>query len=94
MVFLTLCVLVVVLMLGAAACFRLSRTAALTIAGAMWLLYLPYEYLMYRRVLCSGECNIRPDLLLIYPTLIFTTLAALARTVATHRQRRQPTSTH
>ena len=89
MVLLTLSALVVVLIGGAAACFRLSRNAALTIAGAMWLLYLPYEYLMYRRVLCSGECNIRADLLLIYPTLIFTTLAALVRALLASRQRHQ-----
>ena len=89
MVFLTLCVLVVVLMLGAAACFRLSRTAALTIAGAMWLLYLPYEYLMYRRVLCSGDCNIRVDLLVIYPALLSVTFAALGRSLWT-RWQRQP----
>ena len=65
-------------MVGSMACFRLSRNAALWVAASLWLLYIPYEYLMYRRVLCSGECNIRVDLLVIYPTLLSVTLAALA----------------
>ena len=39
-----------------------------TTAGA-WLLYGVYEYLMYLRILCTGECNIRVDLLLFYPLL-------------------------
>lgn len=32
--------------------------------GLMWLLYGGYELLIAHRVLCSGECNIRVDLLL------------------------------
>ncbi len=42
-----------------------------------WLLYAAYEYGMRRRWLCSGECNIRVDLLLIYPALLVLSLAAL-----------------
>jgi hypothetical protein len=34
-----------------------------------WAFYVPYEYGMKWRFLCSGECNIRVDLLLIYPAL-------------------------
>ena len=55
---------------------RLNRSTAL-VAGALWLLYLPYEYLKYLRITCSGECNIRIDLLMIYPVLIVTSLLAL-----------------
>ncbi|MBC7601308.1 MAG: hypothetical protein H7255_01425 [Ramlibacter sp.] len=29
---------------------------------------------MFARVLCSGECNIRVDLLVIYPVLLGATL--------------------
>jgi len=29
------------------------------------------------RILCSGECNIRVDLLLIYPILILVSLAGV-----------------
>ena len=35
-----------------------------------WCVYAAYEYLMYKRILCSGECNIRVDLLLLYPVLL------------------------
>jgi len=31
---------------------------------------------MYFRILCSGECNIRIDLLLIYPALLTLTVVA------------------
>ncbi len=40
--------------------------------------YVPYEYAMKLRILCSGECNIRVDLLLIYPVLAVSSLVALA----------------
>jgi len=44
---------------------------------------------MQIRVLCSGECNIRVDLLLIYPVLLALTLASLVRvTMALWRRRR------
>jgi hypothetical protein len=45
-------------------------------AALAWLLYLPYELGMKWRLLCSGECNIRIDLLGIYPAL--AVLSALA----------------
>ena len=40
--------------------------------------YCVYEYLMYARVLCSGECNIRVDLLLAYPALAILGSASLS----------------
>jgi hypothetical protein len=43
-----------------------SRTTAV---GVVWLLYAAYEIGMQQRWLCSGECNIRLDLLVIYPAL-------------------------
>jgi len=74
-----LSVLVLLMTLGAVACLRLPRKTAFVLAGSLWLLYALYEYLMYRRVLCSGDCNIRVDLLLIYPVLLVVTLAAAWR---------------
>ena len=44
--------------------------------GVAWLLYAGYEFGMSRRWLCSGECNIRVDLLVIYPALIIGLAAA------------------
>ena len=45
--------------------------------GMLWLAYLPYEYGMTLRLLCSGECNIRVDLLVIYPLLVALSVASL-----------------
>ncbi len=53
---------------------RVTRLAAMT-----WLGYAGYEWLMAERVLCSGECNIRIDLLLIWPALALATLITLAK---------------
>ena len=47
------------------------------------MLHLPYEYAMKLRILCSGECNIRVDLLLLYPALLVLSLAALVAVVKT-----------
>lgn len=50
------------------------RTAAGV--GVLWLLYAAYETGMQRRWLCSGECNIRIDLLVIYPALLVSLVIA------------------
>jgi hypothetical protein len=47
-------------------------------AAASWIAYAVYEYGMSYRLLCTGECNIRVDLLLIYPVLVALSLASLA----------------
>jgi len=44
--------------------------------GVVWLLYALYEFGMKRRWLCGGECNIRVDLLIIYPALVISLVAA------------------
>jgi hypothetical protein len=44
--------------------------------GVLWLLYAVYETGMQRRWLCSGECNIRIDLLVIYPMLFLGVVVA------------------
>ena len=56
------------------ACFKLAHSLLLLATGALWIGYCIYEYLMQTRVLCSGECNIRVDLLLIYRVLLALTL--------------------
>jgi hypothetical protein len=47
--------------------------------GVVWGLYAAYETGMRQRWLCSGECNIRVDLLLIYPVLLLASGWALWR---------------
>ncbi|HEX7337135.1 MAG TPA: hypothetical protein VF252_08005 [Gemmatimonadales bacterium] len=49
-----------------------GRRAAVA-AGITWLLYALYETGMKLRWLCTGECNIRVDLLLAYPVLLVLT---------------------
>ena len=57
--------------------FRRSRPRWTLYAAVAWLLYVPYELAMRWRWLCSGECNIRVDLLLIYPVLALLTLIGI-----------------
>jgi hypothetical protein len=54
-----------------------TRRRIVWIAAGAWALYGVYEMLMERRVLCSGECNIRVDLLLLYPALLALSVAAV-----------------
>ena len=72
------------------ACFKLAHRYLLLATGTLWVAYGIYEYLMQIRVLCSGECNIRVDLLLIYPVLLALTLASLVRLTIVLWQRRKP----
>jgi hypothetical protein len=64
-------------LLGAGYFFRRRRLVAIT--ACLWLGYAIYESLMKARVLCSGECNIRVDLLLISPLLWILTIAAVVQ---------------
>lgn len=57
--------------------FAASRNRLALAAGALWVLYCLYEYAMKYRVLCSGECNIRIDLFVVYPALLLALLAGL-----------------
>ena len=58
-----------------AALLASGRRLVLVVAVA-WLLYLPHEYGMKWRILCWGECNIRVDLLLLYPALVILSILA------------------
>jgi len=78
----------VVLGLLIVACFRLAQSRLVLITGLLWILYAVYEYLVQIRVLCSGECNIRVDLLLIYPILFIYTVTSILRTGKALWQRR------
>ncbi len=54
--------------------WRRRRVAVLM--GGLWLVYAVYETGMKLRWLCSGECNIRIDLLLVYPLLLIALVVA------------------
>ena len=53
------------------------RRPGATVAGVVWLLYAAYETGMKQRWLCTGECNIRVDLLLVYPLLLGVTVVGV-----------------
>ena len=56
---------------------RLLRSSFSYVVAALWGAYGIYELLMKLRVLCSGECNIRIDLLAIYPLLLLASAAGI-----------------
>lgn len=57
------------------------RERHLAVWALVWLAYALYEYLMLARVLCSGECNIRIDLLLIFLPMALGTLWLALRAI-------------
>lgn len=67
--------------------YRHHRQQAALWAAIAWAVYLPYEWAMHTRILCSGECNIRVDLLLIYPILLALSLTAIRRYLRACRRR-------
>ena len=62
--------------------YRITRRPFVVVVALAWLLYGIYEYAMHERILCSGECNIRVDLLAIYPALVVASGVALGLAAA------------
>ena len=62
---------------GRPALWAASRRRLVLVAAIAWLLYVPYEHGMKWRVLCSGESDIRVDLLVLYPALAVLALLGL-----------------
>jgi len=56
--------------------FKLVLTAAL-----LWLIYMLYELAMLYGILCGEDCNIRVDLLAIYPLLAGISVLALVQII-------------
>lgn len=72
--------------------YRVTRRPFTALAAAVWLCYTGYEYAMQRRWLCSGECNIRVDLLVIYPLLIALTIGGCIAGIRGLLHPRRPTA--
>lgn len=68
--------------------YRLTRRKFVAVTALLWFGYAVYEYGMQRRWLCTGECNIRVDLLLLYPLLVISSVSASVITVRAVLQRR------
>ena len=60
-----------------AALYAARRRASSLVATLAWGGYALYESLMKARVLCTGECNIRVDLVLLAPVIWVISLAAV-----------------
>ena len=60
------------------ALFAVSRKLLVLTAAAAWLAYLPYEYAMKLRLLYTGDCNIRLDLMVLYPVLLIVSVVGVA----------------
>jgi hypothetical protein len=68
-----------------------SRRLSIAVVAMAWLAYAAYETAMRLRWLCTGECNIRVDLLVIYPVLlVISGVAVLSFVRWTVQQRRSP----
>ena len=67
--------------------WQVRRHRLIAVAALMWTAYLVYESLMRWRILCTGECNIRVDLLLIYPVLGLMSVVAVVYGL---KRRREP----
>ncbi len=50
--------------------------AAIFVAAILWAIYAVYEYYVANGTLCDANCNIRVDLVVIFPILIAATLYA------------------
>lgn len=56
--------------------FAVRKKPIFLVSSLLWFAYLVYEYSIYLKLICSGDCNIRVDILLIYPLLLVVTIAA------------------
>jgi len=61
--------------------YLLTKRRFILIVALCWAFYMPYEFGMKWRLLCTGECNIRLDLLLIYPALAVLSVIALGMAI-------------
>lgn len=55
------------------AAFQRPRLGVI-VAAIVWLLYAVYEYYVASGVLCDANCNIRVDVILIWPLVWISTL--------------------
>jgi hypothetical protein len=56
-----------------------KRQPVVGLTALLWFLYGVYEVSIKLRITCSGECNIRVDLLFIYPVLIAFTIISIIK---------------
>lgn len=62
-------------------CSAATRSRVALVIAGLWALYCVYELAMKYRILCAGDCNIRIDLLALYPLLLVATVIGLLAVV-------------
>src|SRR3954466_5663581 len=67
---------------------RVLHRGLATAAGVTWLMYSLWEFAIKQLWSCSGEFDIRADLIFIYPLLILGSVVALVSLVIKPRQLR------
>lgn len=67
--------------------FLASGSKLALATGVFWIVYSFYEYGMKYRFMCTGECNIRIDLLLLYPSLLAASLGGFVSFLISMRRR-------
>lgn len=69
--------------------WQATRERAIGVVSLMWLIYAIYESLMAGRVLCSGECSIRVDLVVLVPIMLGVTAGAIAKVEMKRRKQQR-----
>ncbi|HEX5239094.1 MAG TPA: hypothetical protein VFW39_11615 [Sphingomicrobium sp.] len=60
----------------------MTRSRAAWCSAGLWGAYAPYELGIQNRFLCSGDCDIRVDLIFIAPILAIASFIAIFAAVA------------
>jgi hypothetical protein len=56
------------------------------LTAIFWLLYFIYETLNLLRITCSGDCDIRADIFLIYPILLIFSVISIIKAIKSFHQ--------
>lgn len=59
--------------------FRRFRSKLVLAASILWAAYMIYEMTIWSQILCSEDCSIRVDLVLIFPLLLVISILAFAK---------------
>jgi hypothetical protein len=70
-----------------AAGFAWNRRIPTLVAAVAWALYATLETLNKAQITCRGDCNIRVDLLVIYPALWIVSIAAVVALLMGRKRR-------
>ena len=69
------------------AAYAWNRRLMTLVPAIVWALYALWEWLIHARITCRGECNIRVDLLFVYPFLWIVSIAGIVALFMGRRRR-------